>query len=139
VSGGHGVGLGGDFGFDMSGNDEAMHFYGIDLFYLHPWMFEEGWEVTPIFGISCGWADAILTTCTTDCNAEQMMRQDELDQLDAFLIGGRVGFSVDRVFEFLHVGLTASVRVMTATGEDAPMRTYWQQSLLLRAGFRFDL
>ena len=139
VPGQHGVGLGFDMGFDVSGDPEAIHFYGLDLFYIHPWAFEEHWEVTPLFGISCGWADATLTTCTTDCNDEQKIRMRELDRIDSFMIGGRIGFSVDYVVEFIHMGLTATVRLMAATGEDPPFQTYWQQSLLLRAGFRFDL
>jgi hypothetical protein len=135
----HGVGVGFDFGWDVSGAEATAGTYMIDFFYIHPWRVVEDWEVTPIFGAAIGWVDVQLSACVTgDCDDEAMMRARELDRLDAFLAGGRVGFGVSYVLDFLHIGFGAWVRVMAVTG-DEDWNVLWSQMLMSRVGFRFDL
>src|SRR5689334_22840277 len=121
----HAVGLGFDFGFDVSGADETLTSYILDLFYSHPWIVptgddaddndEDHIEVQPFFGASIGWLDAALTTCldatSADCNDAAKARLKVLDGLDAFVIGGRVGTAIDWAVAdgFLHLGVTLSV------------------------------
>lgn len=135
----HGVGFGVDFAWDVSGADGTIGTYFLDLFYLHGWRPLEHWEVTPLIGVSVGWVDATLASCTgMMCSDEAMMFADQLDELDAFTAGGKAGVSVALVKDFIQLGASTWVRVMMATGQES-WNVLWSQAFVARVGFRFDL